>query len=101
AIPGNRLDLYRNALGQSIIDPAGFRIINQLFPLPTGSGVFHNYLATSGRPTVTNYYVQKVSFALSSKQQLNFSSTYRSQTKIQGEFPRFPEPFVNQGSFRQ
>lgn len=100
-IPGNRLDLYRNAQGQSIIDPVGFRIINQLFPLPTGSGVFHNYRATSGRPTETNYYVQKVSFALSNKQQLNFSSTYRSQTKIQGEFPRFPEPWVNQGSFRQ
>jgi hypothetical protein len=30
AIPGNRLDLYRNAAGNSIIDPAGFNIINSL-----------------------------------------------------------------------
>jgi len=60
AIPGNRLDLYRNAQGQSLIDPIGFNIINQLFPLPTGPGVFHNFRATSFIPTRTNYYVQKV-----------------------------------------
>ena len=101
AIPGNRLDQYRNAQGVSIIDPAGFNIINQLFPQPTGPGVYHNYTATSGRPTRTNYYVQKVNFAVSDKHQLAFSSTYRSQSKVQGGFPRFPEPFVQQGSFRQ
>ena len=32
---------------------------------------------------------------------LNFRSTYRVQTTIQGPFPRFPEPFVGQGAFRQ
>jgi hypothetical protein len=100
-IPGNRLDLYQNAQGRSIIDPVGFNIINQLFPTPTADGVFHNYRATSGRPTRTNYYVQKLNFVLSDRHALNFSSTYRSQTKIQGSFPRFPEPWVNQGSFRQ
>jgi len=100
-IPGNRLDLYVNAQGRSIIDPVGFNIINQLFPLPTQSGVFRNFTATSGRPTRTNYYAQKVNFTLTDRQQLAFSSTYRSQTKIQGDFPRFPEPWVGQGSFRQ
>ncbi len=101
AIPGNRLDLYKNAQGQSVIDPVGFNIINQLFPLPTSEGVFHNYLATSGRPTRTNYYAEKVNFVISDRHQIAFSSTYRSQTKIQGAFPRFPEPWVQQGSFRQ
>ena len=101
AIPGNRLDLYTNAQGQSLIDPVGFNIINNLFPLPTSSGVFRNYSAVSGRPTRTNYYAQKLTITLTDRQQLNFSSTYRSQTKIQGAFPRFPEPWVGQGSFRQ
>ena len=101
AIPGNRLDLYLNAQGRSIIDPVGFNIINTLFPLPTQSGVFRNYTANSARPTTTNYYAQKITINLSEKQLLNFSSTYRSQTKIQGAFPRFPEPWVGQGSFRQ
>src|SRR6185295_11366035 len=90
AIPGNRIDLYRNAAGQSLIDPAGFNIINQLFPLPTGPGVFHNYTANSSIPQKTNYYVQKLDFVISSKQRLAFSSTYRVQTKVQGPFPRFP-----------
>jgi hypothetical protein len=101
AIPGNRLDTYRNALGRSIIDPVGFNIINELMPVPTGPGVYHNYRATSGRPTRTNYYVEKVNFVVSDKHQLAFSSTYRSQTKIQGAFPRLTEPWVQQGSFRQ
>jgi Carboxypeptidase regulatory-like domain/TonB dependent receptor-like, beta-barrel len=100
-IPGNRLDLYRNAQGQSLIDPAGFAIINQLFPLPTGPGVFHNYNANSSIPQKTNYYVQKVDFVLSSKQRLALSSTYRVQTKVQGAFPRFPRPWVQQGAFNQ
>jgi hypothetical protein len=101
AIPGNRLDLYRNAQNRSIIDPVGFNIINQLFPAPTGPGVYHNYLANSTRPYTTNYYVQKLDLVLSSKQRLAFSSTYRSQTIIQGAFPRFPEPWVQQGAFNQ
>ena len=100
-IPGNRLDLYRNAQNQSIINPVGFNIINQLFPSPTSGGVFHNYLANSTRPYETDYYVQKLDLVLSSKQRLAFSSTYRSQTIIQGAFPRFPEPWVQQGAFNQ
>ena len=51
---------------------------------------------STGRPTRTNYYVQKVNFVLTDKHQLAFSSTYRSQTKVQGGFPRFPEPWVGQ-----
>ena len=101
AIPGNRIDLYKNAQGLSIIDPVGFNIINQLFPAPTSPGVFHNYRANSTRPYETNYYVQKLDLVLSSKQRLAFSSTYRSQTIIQGAFPRFPEPWVQQGAFNQ
>ena len=100
-IPGNRLDLYRNAQGQSIIDPIGFNIINKLFPLPTGPGVFHNYLASSTLPTKTNYYVQKVDFVLTDKNRLAFSSTYRVQTKLQGPFPRFPRPWTQQGVWNQ
>jgi Carboxypeptidase regulatory-like domain/TonB dependent receptor-like, beta-barrel len=101
AIPGNRIDLYRNAQGQSIIDPVGFNIINQLIPAPTSPGVFRNYLANSTKPFETNYYVQKLDLVLSSKQRLAFSSTYRSQTIIQGQFPRFPKPWVNQDSWNQ
>ena len=101
AIPNNRLDLYRNAQGRSIIDPVGFNIINQLFPLPTGPGVYHNYLANSSRPYQTDYYVQKLDLVLSTKQRIAFSSTYRSQTIIQGAFPRFPEPWVQQGAWNQ
>ena len=94
-------DLYRNAQGRSIIDPVGFNIINQLFPLPTGPGVYHNYLANSSRPYRTDYYVQKLDLVLSTKQRLAFSSTYRSQTILQGAFPRFPEPWVQQGAWNQ
>ncbi|HJX89036.1 MAG TPA: TonB-dependent receptor, partial [Pyrinomonadaceae bacterium] len=101
AIPNNRLDLYRNAQGRSIIDPIGFNIINQLIPSPTGPGVFHNYLANSSRPFKTDYYVQKLDLVLSTKQRLAFSSTFRSQTIIQGAFPRFPEPWVQQGAWNQ
>jgi hypothetical protein len=99
-IPGNRLDLYRNAQGNSILDPAGLQIV-QLFPQPTGPGVFHNYIANSTIPQETDYYVQKLDFVLSEKQRIAFSSSYRSQRKLQGAFPRFPEPWVNQGTFNQ
>jgi hypothetical protein len=60
-IPGNRLDLYRNAAGQSIIDPAGFNLL-QLFPSPTQPGVFHNYRATTQRPQDSDYYAQEGEF---------------------------------------
>jgi hypothetical protein len=106
AIPGNRMDLYRNAAGQSIIDPVGFNIINQLFPAPNrtgpnGSTVFKNYSAQSTRPTTSNYYAQRLDFVISEKQRFGFSSTYRSQFRIQGAFPRFPEPWTAQGAFNQ
>jgi carboxypeptidase family protein len=101
AIPGNRLDLYRNAAGNSIIDPAGLNIINTLFPLPNRDGVYHNYRTTTGAPATTNYYVQKLDFNLSEKHRLSFSSTYRKLNSIQGGFPRFPEPWVAQGVWRQ
>ncbi len=100
AIPGNRLDLYKNAAGQSLLSSAGLQI-TQLFPVPTSSGVFHNYLATSTLPTKTNYYVQKVDLVISQKQRIGFSSTYRVQTKLQGPFPRFPRPWTQQGTFNQ
>lgn len=99
-IPGNRLDLYSNAAGQSIISPAGRRLM-ALFPLPTGPGVFQNYAATSLNPTKSRYYAQKLDFVISDKQRIAFSSTYRVQTKFQGEFPRFPLPWVNVDTFNQ
>jgi hypothetical protein len=100
AIPGNRLDLYRNAAGNSIIDPAGFNIINSLFPAPNRDGVYHNFRTTTGAPATTNYYVQKLDFNLSEKHRLSFSSSYRKLNSIKG-FPRFPEPWVAQGVWKQ
>ena len=84
AIPGNRLDLYTNAQGRSIIDPVGFNIINNLFPLPTQSGVFRNYTAVSGRPTTTNYYAQKVTITLSEKQVAQFQFNLSEPDKNPG-----------------
>lgn len=101
AIPGNRLDLYRNAAGRSIIDPVGFNIINQLFPVPTSGGVFHNFQTNTVAPATTNYYVQKLDFVVSDKQRIAFSSTYRVLTSLKGGFPRFPRPWVQQGVWDQ
>jgi hypothetical protein len=100
-IPGNRLDLYRNAAGQSIIDPVGFNFINQLFPLPTSGGVFHNFQTNTVAPAKTNYYVQKLDFVVSDKQRIAFSSTYRVLTSLKGGFPRFERPWVQQGVWDQ
>src|SRR5262245_41360455 len=100
-ILGNRLDQYRNAVGNSLIDPVGFKIINTLFPAPTRDGVFHNFRTTTGAPATTNYYVQKLDFNLSEKHRLAFSSSYRKLNSIKGGFPRFPEPWVAQGVWRQ
>ncbi|HKQ77176.1 MAG TPA: TonB-dependent receptor [Blastocatellia bacterium] len=100
-IPGNRLDLYRNAAGNSIIDPVGFKIINSLFPAPNRDGVYHNFRTTTGAPATTNYYVQKLDFNLSDKHRLSFSSTFRKLNSVKGGFPRFPEPWVAQGIWRQ
>src|SRR6266536_3538 len=99
-IPGNRLDLYTNAAGQSIISPAGRRLM-ALFPQPTSAGVFQNYASTSLNPTTSKYYAQKVDLVISDKQRIALSSTYRVQRKFQGEFPRFPLPWVNVDTFRQ
>ncbi|MEP6912773.1 MAG: TonB-dependent receptor, partial [bacterium] len=101
AIPGNRIDLYRNAAGQSIIDPVGLNIINRLFPLPTSGGVFHNFQANTFAPAKTNYYVQKLDFVVSDKQRIAFSSTYRVLTSLKGGFPRFDRPWVAQGVWNQ
>ncbi len=99
-IPGNRLDLYRNAQGRSILDPTGLQFVT-LFPLPTSPGVFHNFLADSTIPQKTNYYVQKIDLVLSQQHRIAFSSTYRVQTKLQGPAPRFPRPWTQQGTFNQ
>ncbi|HKX32204.1 MAG TPA: TonB-dependent receptor, partial [Blastocatellia bacterium] len=100
-IEGNRLDLYRTEAGNSIIDPIGFRILNTLFPAPTREGVYHNYRTTTGAPANTNYYVQKLDFNLTEKHRLSFSSTLRKLNSIKGGFPRFSEPWVASGVWRQ
>jgi hypothetical protein len=101
-IPGNRLDQYRNG---ALIDPVGRNFV-ELFPLPNqtgplGSTVFRNYLASSEATAETNYYVSKVTQNLTDRQQLNFSYTYRKLPSIKGGFPRFPEPWIAQGRWRQ
>ena len=96
-IPGNRLDQY---LGGARISAIGRNFAN-LFPLPTGPGVFRNYRAASRTTSETNYYVTKITHNLTDRQLLNFSYTFRKLPSIKGGFPRFPEPFVAQGVWDQ
>jgi hypothetical protein len=102
AIPGNRLDLYR---GGALLDPAGVAIAN-LFPLPNRPGVFRNYEARSVTPTTMNNYVGKVNFALSDRQSLGVSYSYRKLDSIKGfggrpAFTRLPPPFTQQDVWNQ
>ncbi len=97
AIPGNRLDQY---LGGARISPIGRNIVN-LFPMPTQPGVFRNYLASTNATARTNYYVTKLTHNMTDRQTLNFSYTFRKLPSVKGGFPRFPEPFVAQGVWRQ
>ncbi|HWF87635.1 MAG TPA: TonB-dependent receptor, partial [Pyrinomonadaceae bacterium] len=101
-IPGNRLDLYQ---GGARISQIGKNFVN-LFPLPNqtgpnGSTVFRNYLATSQATARTNYYVTKITQNVTDRQTINFSYTFRKLPSIKGGFPRFPEPFVQQGVWNQ
>lgn len=101
-IPGNRLDLYA---GGARISPIGRNFVN-LFPLPNqtgpnGSSVFRNYRATTTNGSETDYYVSKITHNLTDRQLLNVSYTFRVLPSIKGGFPRFPEPFVAQGVWRQ
>jgi carboxypeptidase family protein len=102
---GQRAAFEGNIIDPLAIDPVGRNFIN-LFPLPNqtgplGSTVFHNYRASSNSMAETNYYVTKITQVLTSSQQLNFSSTYRTLPSTKGGFPRFPEPFVAQGVWDQ
>ena len=97
AIPGNRLDQY---LGGARISPIGRNIVD-LFPMPTQPGVFRNYLASTNATARTNYYVTKLTHNMTDRQTLNFSYTFRKLPSVKGGFPRFPEPFVAQGVWRQ
>lgn len=88
-IPGNRLDTYISpATGKSVIDPAGLKIIN-FYPLPTGSGIYHNYLASSTDPYTADIYTGRVDYHLSDSQTLALSYSYRNQPSTKGGFPRF------------
>lgn len=101
AIPGNRLDLYNSpATGQPVIDPAGLKLINE-FPLPTTSGVFHNYAARSIVPVNSDAYVAKGDYIVSAKQHFDISYTYRNKAGIQGGFPRLPFPATANGVWNQ
>jgi hypothetical protein len=101
-IPGNRLDLYTNpSTGKSVIDPVGQAILNH-FPMPpAGTGVFHNYRASSLAPTDMNSYVAKLDQVITDKQRLSGSYTYRANVRIVGGFPRFPLPFIAQDVWHQ
>ncbi len=98
-VPNNRIDLF-TVQGRSIIDPAGFNIL-QLFPLPTSPGVFRNYNASTAAGSTTNYYVGKIDHAINDRQRLAFSYTFRHLVSDKGGFPRFPAPFVANGFFKQ
>jgi hypothetical protein len=99
AIPGNRLDLYRNPItGQSVIDPAGFALMN-FYPLPTSGGVFRNYRANSTTPTTMNNYIGKTDFIISDKQRVAISYSYRKLDSIKAirdapAFTRLPPPYT-------
>ena len=72
-IAGNRLDLYTNpTTGKSVIDPVGMAILSK-FPMPTGSGVFHNYNSSTTVPTSMNNYVGKIDQVISDRQHLSGS----------------------------
>jgi len=100
AIPGNRIDLFRLPTGQSIIDPVGSAIM-QYFPLPNRSGVFRNFLSSTTTPTVMNSPTFKIDTVVSERQHLSFSFSYRNNTRFAGGAPRFPEPVVAFGVWRQ
>ncbi|HJQ27545.1 MAG TPA: TonB-dependent receptor [Blastocatellia bacterium] len=97
AIPGNRLDLYRNG---ALIDPVGLGILKH-FPEPTRSGVYHNYTANSSVPTDMNNYIGKIDQVINDRQRLSVSFSNRSLDSIKGGFPRFPFPFVVDGVWDQ
>lgn len=103
--PGARTAFPNNIIPAEALDPVGLNFVN-LFPLPNqtgplGSTVFHNYRASSTTTAETNYYVTKITQVVSSKQQLNFSYSFRKLPSIKGGFPRFDEPFVAQGVWDQ
>ncbi|HWR14652.1 MAG TPA: TonB-dependent receptor [Terriglobales bacterium] len=97
AITGNRLDLYN---GGALLDPVGLNILKS-YPTPTGSGVFHNYLANSSAPINMDSEVVKIDQILTDKQRLSVSYSYRNQPSIKGGFPRMPSPAIATGVWDQ
>ncbi|PYS26488.1 MAG: hypothetical protein DMG11_19755 [Acidobacteria bacterium] len=101
AIPGNNLATYVNpSTGRSVIDPVGMKLLSML-PQPTQAGVFHNFLSSSTTPNDMNSEILKIDHVLTDKQRLSLSWTHRSQDAVKGGFPRFPEPLVANGVWRQ
>jgi hypothetical protein len=98
AIPNNDLRNYRNAAGQSVIDPVGFNIL-QFYPVPTRPGVFRNYTARSSRPENTDNMTAKIDFVASERHRLNGSYSFRNQERLVN-FPRFTGANPRQRSFR-
>ena len=99
AIPNNDLRNYRNAAGQSVIDPVGFNIL-QFYPTPTRPGVFRNYTARSSRPENTDNMTAKIDFVASERHRLNGSYSFRNQERLVN-FPRFTGPIPANGVFEQ
>ncbi len=98
-IPNNDLRTYRNAAGQSIIDPVGLNIL-QFFPRATRPGVFRNFTATSTRPENTKNATGKVDFIVSGRQHLTGSYSIRTQDRLVG-FTRFPGEIPSGSAFEQ
>ncbi|MEP6903144.1 MAG: carboxypeptidase-like regulatory domain-containing protein, partial [Actinomycetota bacterium] len=103
--PGSRTAFTNNIIPPNLISRVGRNFAN-LFPLPNqtgplGSGVFHNYRATSSAGSQTQAYTTKINQVLSDKQQINGSFVYRTLPSTKGGFPRLPGDFVNQGVWDQ
>ncbi|HYE66482.1 MAG TPA: carboxypeptidase-like regulatory domain-containing protein, partial [Pyrinomonadaceae bacterium] len=100
AIPGNRIDQFRLPTGESIIDPVGLAILQNI-PRPTRPGVFRNFSTSSTRPTTMNNAIFKIDQIINDAQRLSFSYSFRKSSNVQGGFPRFPRPLIAFGVWDQ
>jgi Carboxypeptidase regulatory-like domain/TonB dependent receptor-like, beta-barrel len=101
--PGTRTPFAGNIIPLSAQDPVGIKLM-QVFPRPTRPGVFHNYLATSTKPTIMDNYVFKIDHALTESQRLSVSYSNRQSStigSIGALFPRYERPWTAWGTSDQ